>query len=46
MDTEPFFNTGVGEVVFDGLGDASSIEVVLNSDLSAATFGDARVILT
>ena len=45
MDLEPFFNTGVGEVVFDGFGEASSVEVALNSVPSPETFGDARVIL-
>lgn len=38
--------TGGSEVVFDGLGDASSVEVTLSTDLSNVTFTDAIVEFT
>lgn len=38
--------TGLSEVVFDGLGEETSVEVTLSSDLDNATFTDAIVEFT
>lgn len=40
------YASGGSEVVFDGLGEATSVEVTLSSDLDDADFSDAIVEFT